>query len=153
MRTHNKLCKLNNTVVSLTQWPAAFVFTGDLNSDILSLMLVTPLNQSNRNNLGFANMAVMGKQSKKKQMRLDCLRNTDEEMYIWKKRKKKNHLTEVILRTGGTAVGYFRVYQWLACQLMELSTLSAWLPDLTLKQELQKGELNSWSVTNGVEGL
>lgn len=68
-------------------------------------------------------------------MRLDCIRNTAEEML-------KKHLTEVILRTGGTSSGHFRVYQWLACQLMDMSTISAWLPELTLGRELQKEELN-----------
>lgn len=65
----------------------------------------------------------------------------------------KKRLTEVILRTGGTASRYFRIYQWLACQLMELSTLSARLPGLTLKQELLKEEFNLWSVTKGVQEL
>lgn len=68
-------------------------------------------------------------------MSLGCIRNTAEEML-------KKHLTEVILRTGGTASGHFRVYQWLACPLMELSTISAWLCELTLGQELQKEEFN-----------
>lgn len=36
-------------------------------------------------------------------MRLDCLRNMAEKML-------KKYLTKVILRTGGTASGYFRVY-------------------------------------------
>lgn len=50
-------------------------------------------------------------------------------------------------------MGYFRVHQWLACQLMELSTLSAWLPELTLKQGLRKEELNLRSVTKGIKEL
>lgn len=36
---------------------------------------------------------------------------------------------------------------------MELSTLSAWLPELTLKGERRKEELNLRSVTKDVKGL
>lgn len=43
------------------------------------------------------------------------------------------------------------MFQCLACQVMELSTLAAWLPDQTLKCELQSEELNLCPITKPVK--
>lgn len=58
----------------------------------------------------------------------------------------KEHFTEVILRTVCVSV-----FQCLAWQVMELSTLAAWLPDQTLKCELQSEELNLCPITKPVK--
>lgn len=52
-------------------------------------------------------------------------------------------------------IGHFEdsvsVFQCLACQVMELSTLAAWLPDQTLKCELETEEVNLCPITKPVK--